>query len=58
MIFSIVVSKRPPEIFTTETQSFLILRALALQRRFTLQRRFEYYNDVLRRARFAGCCLA
>jgi catechol 2,3-dioxygenase-like lactoylglutathione lyase family enzyme len=25
---------------------------LALQRRFTLQRHFEYYNDVLRRERF------
>ena len=29
-----------------------IAEKLALQRRFTLQRHFEYYNDVLRRERF------
>ena len=36
----------------------VIAGELALQRRFTLLRRFEYYYDVLRRARFAARCLA
>jgi hypothetical protein len=40
---------------------FLIIlspSALALQRRFTLQRRFEYYYDILRRTCFAERYLA
>ena len=38
--------------------SEVMLNMIALQRRFTLLRRFEYYYDVLRRARFAARCLA
>ena len=38
--------------------AFFSDQELALQRRFTLLRRFEYYYDVLRRARFAARCLA